>query len=151
MIISNIDSPLLADFERTHPRLTQAVAALRELAAKNPEDGKYIIDGENIFASVMTYTTAPAALKKFELHRKYIDIQYILKGNEIIGGVSEKALTPTDGDGTDIEFFNIPKRYDEIRLAEGDLAIILPPEPHAPGLADTQPTTVRKIVVKVLY
>ena len=151
MIISNINSPLLTDFERTHPRLTQAVAALRELAAKNPEDGKYVIDGDNIFASVMTYTTAPAGEKKFELHRKYIDIQYIVKGNEIIGGAKENALTPTEGEGTDIEFFKIPSKYDEIRLAEGDLAIILPPEPHAPGIADGQPTAVKKIVVKVLY
>ena len=151
MVISNINSPLLSDFERIHPLLPGAIKALRELAASNPEDAKYVIDGDNVFASVMSYTTAPATEKKFELHRKYIDIQYIVSGNEIIGGASEKVLSATDGEGTDIEFFSIPERYDEIRLSAGDLAIILPPEPHAPGLADGQPTKVKKIVVKVLY
>jgi YhcH/YjgK/YiaL family protein len=151
MIISNINSPLLSDFERTHPLLPKAIEALRKLAATDPDDAKYVIDGDSIFASVMSYTTAPATEKKFELHRKYIDIQYIISGNEIIGGASENMLTATEGEGTDIEFFSMPERYDEIRLAKGDLAIILPPEPHAPGLADGQPTKVKKIVVKVLY
>ena len=151
MIISNINSPLLSDFAKVHKLLPRAIDALRELVASDPADGKYVIDGDNIFASVMSYTTAPASEKKFELHRKYIDIQYIISGNEIIGGAKEEALTPTDGEGTDIEFFAMPKSFDEIRLADGDLAVILPPEPHAPGVADNAPVFVRKIVVKVLY
>ena len=151
MIISSLNSPLLSDFEKVHPRLGTAVAALRELAKKNPADGKYLIDGDNIFASVMSYNSAPVSEKKFELHRKYIDIQYIIWGNEIIGGAHEDALTPTEGEGTDIEFFSMPEKFDEIRLSEGDLAIILPPEPHAPGIADGTSVAVKKIVVKVLY
>ena len=150
MIISSLDSPLLSYYEKTHPRLPKAIAALRKLIAEPIADGRYEIDGDEIFASVMSYTSAPESEKRFELHRKYIDIQYIIEGNEIVGSESIDKLSATDGDGTDIEFFTMPEGYDEIRLSAGELAIILPPEPHAPGIEDVEPTPVRKVVVKVL-
>ena len=46
-------------------------------------DGKYTIDGERVYASVQTYETKLEA--KYESHRKYIDIQYLIKGSEKIG------------------------------------------------------------------
>jgi YhcH/YjgK/YiaL family protein len=151
MIISSINDKLIDEvYKNAHPRLQRAIEALRELANKSPEDGKYTIDGDEIFASVMTYETKPECEKKFELHRRYIDIQYIIEGEEIIGGEDISELCHTDGEGTDIEFFGMVKNYDRILLKKGELAIIFPPEPHAPGIAAADPVKVKKIVVKVL-
>ena len=150
MIISSLNSPLISYYEKAHPRLPRAIAALRKLIAVPLADGRYEIDGDEIFANVMSYTSAPESEKKFELHRKYIDIQYVIEGNEIVGSESIDKLTPVDGDGEDIEFFAMPDGYDEIRLHAGELAIILPPEPHAPGIATEAPIAVRKVVIKVL-
>lgn len=152
MIISSLtDSLLNENFALCHKRLPEALEALKKLAAKNPADGKYIIDGENIFASVMTYDTLPESEKKFEIHEKYIDIQYIIKGEEIIGDARLSDLEPTVGEGTDIAFFSMPKDYNRVRFSEGELAVIFPREPHAPGVTYNKSCTVKKIVVKVLY
>ena len=48
------------------------------------EDGRHPIDGEAIFALVSTYETEPEGARSFEAHRKYIDVQYLLSGREII-------------------------------------------------------------------
>ena len=152
MIISSLNDSLLHDnYALCHKRLPEALAALKKLAGENPADGKYVIDGENIFASVMTYDTLPESEKKFEIHEKYIDIQYIIKGEEIIGDARLDTLDKADGEGTDIAFFSMPKDYNRVHFTEGELAIIFPREPHAPGVAYTTPCTVKKIVVKVLY
>ena len=152
MIISSLNDSLLHDnYALCHKRLPEALAALKKLAGENPADGKYVIDGENIFASVMTYDTLPESEKKFEIHEKYIDIQYIIKGEEIIGDARLDTLDKADGEGTDIAFFSMPKDYNRVHFTEGELAIIFPREPHAPGVAYNTPCTVKKIVVKVLY
>ena len=152
MIISSLnDSLLYENFALSHKRLPEALAALKKLVSENPEDGKYVIDADNIFASVMTYDTLSESEKKFEIHDKYIDIQYIIEGEEIIGDARLDTLTPTDGEGTDIAFFSMPADYNKIHFKGGELAVIFPREPHAPGVAYKKPCTVKKIVVKVLY
>ena len=152
MIISSLNDSLLHDnYALCHKRLPEALAALKKLAGENPADGKYVIDGENIFASVMTYDTLPESEKKFEIHEKYIDIQYIIEGEEIIGEAKLDTLNPTDGEGSDIAFFSMPKEYNRVHFKEGELAIILPREPHAPGVTYKESHTVKKIVVKVIY
>ena len=150
MIISSLNDSLLENYKKCHPRLPEAIDGLKKLIESNPTDGKYEIRSDEIFASVMTYSTLPEDKKKFELHRKYIDIQYIVYGEEIIGGETLDLLSPTDGEGSDIEFFAMVNEYDKIHLKAGELAIILPPEPHAPGIAVNAPKEVKKIVVKVL-
>ena len=96
MIISSLSDALLDTYKKCHPRLSSAIDGLKDLIASDPADGKYEIAGDEIFASVMTYTTAPENEKKFELHRKYIDIQYIISGEEIIGGESIDMMIPTE-------------------------------------------------------
>lgn len=43
-------------------------------------DGRYEIDGENVFALVQSYRTKAENEVGWEAHKKYIDIQFIAKG-----------------------------------------------------------------------
>ncbi|MDD5157100.1 YhcH/YjgK/YiaL family protein [Sulfurimonas sp.] len=45
-------------------------------------EGKYVIDGEDIFAIIMSYETTVADEKIFESHREYVDIQSVIVGSE---------------------------------------------------------------------
>ena len=49
------------------------------------ECGRYEILGDNVYAVVQDYLTKPEAEGTFEAHRKYIDIQYVVAGEEKIG------------------------------------------------------------------
>ena len=64
-------------------RIQQAFEWLKSNDLLNLTDGKHIIDGEHIFANVQTYSTKDEA--PYEGHRKYADIQYMIKGCERIG------------------------------------------------------------------
>ena len=50
-------------------------------------DGRVEIDGDRVFALVQRYETVMTDAPRFEYHRKYIDIQYIVSGEEVIGWV----------------------------------------------------------------
>ncbi len=55
------------------------------------ENGRYEIDGDNIYAIVQDYQTKSQSEGKWEAHKKYIDIQCVIKGKEKIGwGLLEK-------------------------------------------------------------
>jgi len=49
------------------------------------DPGRYEIDGDDLFLLVQHYDSVPAENKKWETHRRYIDIQYIESGCESIG------------------------------------------------------------------
>ena len=45
---------------------------------------RYDIDGDNLYATVSEYITKNEEDAKFEAHQKYIDIQYVISGKEIM-------------------------------------------------------------------
>ena len=151
MIVANIKDASVENYKGAHPRFEAAFCALKKLVADNAEVGKYEIDGQNIYAMVQEYQTKPLAEKKFEIHKNYIDIQYIVSGKEVMGNESLDKLTPMNEYKPDVQHVYMNDGYDRIFLSDGEFAIFFPKEPHAPGVAvDDKPSAVKKIVVKVL-
>ena len=104
-------------------------------------------------AIVSEYTTKPENPKGFEAHREYIDIQYLLAGEEQIACQPLEYLeetTPYNGE-KDILFLadrgllpcqNLP-------IGNGLFAILFPQDGHKPCLCLHEPASVKKVVVKV--
>lgn len=90
MIIDNIENWNLY-FSGKSP-LYPGIAFINERACENIADGRYEIKGDGIFAMVQSYHTEAYENKRIENHRKYIDIQYIIAGQEIIGWIPSKGL-----------------------------------------------------------
>jgi YhcH/YjgK/YiaL family protein len=65
------------------PRLAKGFAFL-ETVSPTAALGRHEIDGDDVFALVQRYTTKPIEERVFESHRKYIDIQYVLQGREVM-------------------------------------------------------------------
>ncbi|MDP4222939.1 MAG: YhcH/YjgK/YiaL family protein [Bacteroidota bacterium] len=112
---------------------------------------RYDIDDDNVYAPVSEYLTKNEADARYEAHQKYIDIQYVVSGKELIGiaPVSQKneVLEPYDAT-KDIEFLNVSGG--ENRTAMPDrFFIFFPDDAHRPGLKDGESSPVRKVVVKV--
>lgn len=111
--------------------------------------GRHEIRGSQIFAMVQDYTTKPHDDARFEAHRKYWDIQCVIRGIEQIG-YGELAALAADSDydhEKDVQWFDGP--VDLITLRAGMFAILGPRDAHQPGLIADQPAEVRKVVVKV--
>src|SRR5262245_7996093 len=66
-------------------RIAKAFDFLRRPDLATVERGRHDIDGDNVFALVQDYETKPREQGKWEAHRKYIDVQYVVSGDECIG------------------------------------------------------------------
>jgi YhcH/YjgK/YiaL family protein len=132
--------------------LEKALAFLRRGDIAALPDGRYEIDGERVFAMAQRYETAAPAEPRFETHRKYIDVQFIAAGAEVIGWAPARLMEVTEPyeEGKDICFGLVkPGRWTPVRLGAGQLAVLYPEDAHAPRLAAGRPAPAVKVVVKV--
>lgn len=123
---------------------------IKNAIKENLEQGKYEIDGKNVYASIQEYTTKPDS-EKFEGHRNYIDIQYILSGQETMecAEIDQcETITPYN-DEKDVEFFVCNGFKSKMEFGKDDYAIFFPNDIHKPGVMLDAQSPVKKIVVKV--
>ncbi len=110
------------------------------------------IDGKNIYAQIIDLTTREAVENRPEVHRRYIDIQFLAWGEEKIGiaidtgnnKVSESLLEQRD-----IIFYHDSEHESFIEMIPGSYAIFFPQDVHRPGCILQTASEIRKIVVKV--
>jgi YhcH/YjgK/YiaL family protein len=121
--------------------------------ASNLADGRYEIDGTRVYALVQSYQTLPAGDEsKYEAHRQYLDIQFIVEGSEGMGWTKLENMKVTQeyNPAKDVILGTCPlAQATLIRVDAGQAALFFPSDAHAPKLAVAAPGPVRKIVVKV--
>ena len=127
---------------------------LRSSDFNHVPDGRYEIIGSHNFAIVQTYSTKPRDKARWEAHRRYADIQFMIGGGERMGVVPIERATveqPYDAE-RDLEFFTVSSDSAAAQIftvEQNSFAIFFPQEVHMPTLAIEKPVTVRKVVVKV--
>jgi YhcH/YjgK/YiaL family protein len=112
---------------------------------------RYDIDGDNLYAPVSEYLTKNEEDAKFEAHRKYIDIQYVINGAEMmnVAPLSQKkdVIAPYDS-SKDVEFMTVT-RSSNYKATPDRFFIFFPSDIHRPGVKTGENELVRKVVVKV--
>ena len=147
MVIDKIEN--LRMYEQLHPLFAKTFDYLEETDFNQLTSGKHIIDGEDIFALLQEYETKNATDCMLEGHQKYIDIQYVLNGEEIMGITSfanQNVLKPYHVDH-DIAFYD--GEYSPVKVAKGNFTIFFPGDLHMPCLKVNSPALVKKVVVKI--
>lgn len=141
-----------AQYAAISPRFARAFAFLQQLPA-DAAIGRHEIDGEEIFAFVQKHQTKPVAEKLMEVHRKYIDIQYMVKGREIIlwAPLADlKECTMAFDPAADAALYKCIPAMVPIPVLPGQFALLFPEDGHAPSCAWDAPAEVLKVVVKVM-
>ncbi|MCK5000434.1 MAG: YhcH/YjgK/YiaL family protein [Anaerohalosphaera sp.] len=131
--------------------LAAAFKLLSEAPFNDVPDGRYEVNGPDLFYNVETYTTKPLAEGLFEAHKNYIDIQLITQGTELL------AYTPLNGlkvaqeycPKKDIAFYHPNGHTDSVILTPGSFCMLHPEDAHMPCRTVQAPTKVRKVVIKV--
>lgn len=117
------------------------------------EDKKYFIQGDRLFAGVDSYRTKARGATKLETHRKYVDIQVLLSGTEVIEVFPKQGLTISEpyNPEKDAEFYQVPQEpRAQITLSPGQFIVFFPGDAHMPGLmTGSSPEPVKKVVIKV--
>jgi YhcH/YjgK/YiaL family protein len=113
------------------------------------EPGKHEIDGEDLFAVINEYETKEEKDCVLEAHRKYLDIQYMLSGSELIGISTLYKQEPVKAysDANDYALYSDKLFF--VQLKAGTFTIFFPEDLHMPGVIDKSPVKVRKVIVKV--
>jgi len=123
----------------------------RVLGVKAGESNRVEL-GEGAFSLEQAYHSKLRTEGKLESHIKYIDIQVIVAGAEIIevGEISALRVTENLTPAKDVIFYQQSNELSPLRLAGlGATAIFYPNDGHMGGLAIGAPALVRKIVIKV--
>lgn len=116
----------------------------------NLAPGKYPIDGDNAYASVTEIVDKPFEDTRWESHRKYIDLQYIIRGQEKIGVApvknADEITAPYNAD-KDVAHYRIDKA--DIELATPKYFFLFFPEnAHRPNIK-VNDEKVKKLVIKI--
>lgn len=131
-------------------RIKKGLEYLKNTDFLNMEPGEYEIDGRNLFAVVQSYNTKPIEEGKLEAHRKYIDIQYLAKGEELIGYAPLNNQEAYDDYNADNDYILYKGENSFVKLSEGMFAIFYPQDLHMPCLRIDEAAPVVKVVLKVL-
>jgi YhcH/YjgK/YiaL family protein len=127
----------------------KAFKYLSETDFTNLEPGRYEIDGDNVYALVQSYNTKPASSGRWEAHKQFADIQYIVSGKEKMGFTSFDKVIPIEGYNADKDYAFYKGEGNFLIVDEGNMAVFFPTDIHMPSLALHIPKEVKKVVVKV--
>ena len=114
------------------------------------ENGKHEIDGERLFVNIVEYTTKNAEERFWEAHKKYLDVHFMLNGEEQIDlnflsnmdvkeFVEVDDFVPMDGE-----------KNSSVVLRNGDFLICYPQDGHRTAVKVSEPKTIKKAIFKVL-
>lgn len=151
MIITSLET--ITSQALISPGIQKALDFLRQTIGKDLPNGRIEIDGANVYALVQSYLTKPElAHPRFEAHRKYIDLQFVVAGKELLGWAPLEKMAATEAyDPTkDVQHGTVATEEAAfVPIAAGRMVVIYPCDAHAPGLVAGQPAPVKKIVIKV--
>ena len=131
-------------------RIDRALKVIQGLDADNLSCGKYVVD-DDFYYVVHEYQTQHPSEVRHEAHKKYVDIQYIVKGAEYIEVTASAFMTVDEPyhEETDMVFFKDPKQASKKILNAGEYMVLYPRDSHKPGICIDEPVMVKKIVGKV--
>lgn len=112
---------------------------------------KIILD-ENCFVLEQSYISKNKEDCFFESHKKYIDIQYIFEGEEIMEVENIDNLLVTTPYKEDLDFAKYAQSEDSssLKIRENELAIFYPQDAHMPCIKINENKKVIKAVFKIL-
>lgn len=142
--INNIES-----YKGLSPDLYEGLKYLQQVSS-DIAVGTYQIS-PRVKAIVSEYETKVKNEVGYEAHRKNIDIQYLLKGEERVACLPIEKLKETKpySEEKDAAFFTASIQPIEMTLGDGFFAIFFPQDGHMPQLSVGGPEMVKKVVIKV--
>ena len=105
---------------------------------------------EDVYFNMQEYTSRDFGELILETHKKYIDLQYVISGRELIGigCLSEAVNVVAHNDATDYAGHKLP--IFPFYPADPDyFFIFFPDQPHLPGIIAGIEMPIRKIVFKI--
>ena len=113
--------------------------------------GKYPIDGDNVYATITEDPSKDFEKTNWESHHKYIDLQYIITGEEVIGmyPVSKATVTKEYDEKKDVANYTAEGQL--LHSVPGTFFLFFPTDAHRPNITPGGNKVVKKLVIKIKY
>ncbi len=114
--------------------------------------GNYDLQGKDIYVQVIDLTTKAFAETRPEVHRQYIDVQFLWSGREKIGVANDTGNNQIAQDlleQRDLLFYSGMENESTLVMLPGSFAVFFPSDVHRPACQFEGPEAIRKIVIKV--
>ncbi len=112
------------------------------------ECGRHELRGNEVFFNLQEYTTKQT--QKLEAHKKYIDIQVVANGEELMGytNINKTTVKEEYNEEKDVMFLN--GSVDKLHADNKTFLIFYPEDAHMPALSVNEDKTVKKAIFKIL-
>ena len=136
-------------YSNVHEDFEEVFAHLASLSA-DAEPGKTVLRENQVWANVaVCQETGDPDKKLFEAHRKFIDIHYILAGEEEFGYSNVDRLTTVTPYKEEADCEMLEGEVRSIRLKKGDFCVVFPQDAHIPCMGKAQGQDLVKVVAKI--
>jgi YhcH/YjgK/YiaL family protein len=149
MVIDKLENAYL--YAGLSAKIEKGLEVLKDKKLSTKKDGRYDVDGGNLYYIVQRYTTKPIKEGRLEAHKKYIDIQFVASGEEVIGHslLSQLNIEEPYDEAKDVVFYKVPDGINTIKLSKGMFCVLFPQDGHMPCCQLNGPSNVVKVVVKL--
>ena len=131
-----------------HPAFEKAFIFLRQENLAELELKKYELDGDKLFCTISKAVGRSREGAKLEAHKKYIDIQYVIAGDEEMGWRQTSTCAELESaynTEKDAAFYtDEPTSWNKV--PPGHFTIFFPNDAHAPVIGDGE---IHKVVFKI--
>ncbi|WP_163709959.1 YhcH/YjgK/YiaL family protein [Mangrovibacterium lignilyticum] len=147
------ESVNIDEFYKQYQANTEAWKAVFEFMKQDLsalEVGKYPLAGDQAFAMISEYDTKEPENAKWEAHKKYIDLQYVISGEEKMGifPLSEAQNAMEYNEQKDLIFYG--ENDGDLHMATPEAFFLFFPEDvHRPCIKVDESAPVKKLVAKI--
>ncbi|MES2775663.1 MAG: YhcH/YjgK/YiaL family protein [Bacteroidota bacterium] len=127
----------------------KAFAFLKETNLQTLTTGRHIIDVDNVYAFVSEAPSKDYDKTAFESHENYIDLQYVITGEENMGRapVASVKVDKPYNEKTDIAFYTGDGIIYTVK--QNCFLLFFPGEAHRPNISPGGNKVVKKVVIKI--
>jgi YhcH/YjgK/YiaL family protein len=139
------------EYHKSPERWKKAFAFLKETDLINLPTEKHELDGKNLFVAVSEYNSKELNETKYEAHKKYVDIQYVISGEEQLGVTPLESVNASEpyNEEKDLIFYKF-EGGNFFKANPNNFFIFFPEDVHRPCIKTTESVPVKKLVVKLL-
>jgi biofilm protein TabA len=148
MIVDHVANYYL--YENIGKGIKAALEFIRTTDFSSVPAGKHDIDGERMFYLMNIYDTTSEDQLRYEAHQKYVDVQFIVQGQEFFGWAPLNKMIVTEEYDQEKEVAFFKGTGNKIPAFHQHFYVLFPNDVHMPNIQFDSPIAMKKVVVKVL-
>jgi biofilm protein TabA len=127
----------------------KAFAYLKNTDLKTLSRGNHVIDGDNVYAIVTEAPSKDLDKTVFESHKKYIDLQLVITGEENMSKAPLNSVTVSKAYDQRTDMANYTGDGKIYTVPAGTFMLFFPADAHRPNITPGGNKTVKKVVIKI--